>query len=304
MAQYKNIEKFLSKLNYKLTVSNETYYSVEEDKREVKFQCDNKHDMSYNFYSFRNLKASFAKKSNAIFCYECNRGLMNGDKFEEYKKQVYDSSRHVLVSYDTKTREAKYICGRCGNRTSTCLTNLLKSMGGCGKCETVPYRNTYNEVKQICDEQKIKLQWTEPEYKTTYQNNKQLIPFTCICGRSHSACLADIKSGKKCQDCKKEKYKSTCIEKYGCENAFQNPEIKKKIKDTFREKYGVDHPLQNPQIFYKNRKSMYGKKEFVFPSGRKEIVMGYEPLTLNFLLKNKNYLVNRPLHKKDYNHYS
>jgi hypothetical protein len=303
MTQYNRIKTFLLPLGYTITVSEETYYSNPEKDRQVQFQCNNNHNIDYDLNAYRTAKLKFIKKlktdPSLVFCSECTRLSANNVRFGQYKEQVYNSSRHILLSYDTKTREANYQCGRCGKPSKTCLTNLLKSKGGCGKCETIPYRNTYTDVKQLCDEQKIKLQWTEEEYKANYKNNKQSIPFICVCGKSHSECLSDIRKGKKCQTCKVEKYKNTCLEKYGCENAFQDPEIKKKIKETFRVKYGVDHPLQNPDIFYKNRKSMFGKKEFTFPSGRKELVMGYEPLTLDFLLKNKNYLINRAIKEEE-----
>ena len=45
-----------------------------------------------------------------------------------------------------------------------------------------------------------------------------------------------------------KKAKQTNLEKYGCENPFQNEEIKNKIKETNIEKYGVPVPTQNPDI--------------------------------------------------------
>ena len=54
-----------------------------------------------------------------------------------------------------------------------------------------------------------------------------------------------------------EKYKDTCIEKYGVEHYSQTPDFKIKIKETTFKNYGVYNPSQSPQIFerginYKN----------------------------------------------------
>ena len=46
----------------------------------------------------------------------------------------------------------------------------------------------------------------------------------------------------------KEKSKKTFLEKYGCEYATQNKEIKEKSKKTNLEKYGCENPFQNKEI--------------------------------------------------------
>ena len=49
----------------------------------------------------------------------------------------------------------------------------------------------------------------------------------------------------------------TNIKKYGCENVFQNEEIKDKIKQTNLERYGVEHPAQNENIHTKQQKTAF-----------------------------------------------
>ena len=51
----------------------------------------------------------------------------------------------------------------------------------------------------------------------------------------------------------REKYKQTCLEKYGVENPFQVESIKNKIKETIFEKYNVSYPSQSSQIQNKRR---------------------------------------------------
>ncbi len=52
-----------------------------------------------------------------------------------------------------------------------------------------------------------------------------------------------------------EKYKKTCLEKYGVDNAFKSEEIKNKIKETNIEKYGVEHVLKSEIIKDKMKKT-------------------------------------------------
>ena len=47
--------------------------------------------------------------------------------------------------------------------------------------------------------------------------------------------------------------KSTTLERYGCEHALQNEDIKKQIKNTNLEKYGTEYGLQNEEVKEKGR---------------------------------------------------
>jgi len=83
----------------------------------------------------------------------------------------------------------------------------------------------------------------------------------------------------------KEKSQSTNIKKYGFSNPFQNEDIKEKIKETNREKYGCASAMQNVEIFEKQQKSCFKRKEYIFPSGRIDLVQGYEPQALDILIQ-------------------
>ena len=83
----------------------------------------------------------------------------------------------------------------------------------------------------------------------------------------------------------KEKIKKTNLKKYGVKNSFQSQEVKDKIKTTCLEKYGVEHPQQNPEIAERTSKTSYSRKDYTFPSGKIISVQGYEPYALNELVK-------------------
>jgi len=73
----------------------------------------------------------------------------------------------------------------------------------------------------------------------------------------------------------REKCRKTCLEKYNCENVFQNNKIKEKIKKTNLIKYGVEHPLQNDDIKLKMSNTnydRYGEKTFTSTEIGKQVV--------------------------------
>lgn len=87
-----------------------------------------------------------------------------------------------------------------------------------------------------------------------------------------------------------EKIRQSNQKNYGYDYVFQIPEIKEKIEEKCILKYGTKYPMQNAEIAAKQLYSCFGKrKEYIFPSGRKENVQGYEPLALNILLKRDNF---------------
>ena len=72
----------------------------------------------------------------------------------------------------------------------------------------------------------------------------------------------DIQLGYKntCSNkCAKLLYQKSCIEKYGCKNAFQSEEVKEKIRKSNLERYGVEHALQSNIIKDKVKKTCMKK---------------------------------------------
>ena len=83
----------------------------------------------------------------------------------------------------------------------------------------------------------------------------------------------------------KTKRKATNLERYGHEHPIQCEDVKTKRKATNLERFGHEHPMQNAEVFEKNKSSCYKKKEYVFPSGRVDLVQGHEPKALDILIK-------------------
>lgn len=86
----------------------------------------------------------------------------------------------------------------------------------------------------------------------------------------------------------KEKIKTTNLERYGYDCGFKNPIIQEKIKTTNIERYGYEHVMKNKEIAEKALKNSFQSKEYIYPSGRIDLVQGYEPFGLDDLLNIEN----------------
>lgn len=81
-----------------------------------------------------------------------------------------------------------------------------------------------------------------------------------------------------------QKMKATNLEKYGVESALNKPGSFEKMKATNLSKYGFEYSWQRDDVYDKIQSSRFKLKEFVFPSGRIEMVQGYETFGLQYLL--------------------
>ena len=95
----------------------------------------------------------------------------------------------------------------------------------------------------------------------------------------------------------KEVRKNTNLISVGCENYFQNEEIKNKIKQTNLQKYGVEYICQNQEIKEKIRKTCLKKYGVEHPSYDKNIQNKITQTNIikygvEHLMKDPNYLEN------------
>lgn len=107
------------------------------------------------------------------------------------------------------------------------------------------------------------------DYSDIKITSKTLIEGTCThenCNENYSKTLgAMYLYSVYCKKCtkleKREKYKKTCLVKFGYENATQNKQIKENTKNTNLKKYGVTNVFQNLNIQQKQKdtcKERYG----------------------------------------------
>ena len=84
-----------------------------------------------------------------------------------------------------------------------------------------------------------------------------------------------LKPNGYCSECSKnvgkEKYKKTCLEKYGVEYSTQSKDVQNKMKKTLLEKYGVEHISHSKEIKEKTKKTCLEKYGVDVPSKCKQI---------------------------------
>lgn len=83
----------------------------------------------------------------------------------------------------------------------------------------------------------------------SYGCHRKIIVICDYCGKEYSVdYCAHIRSvnnhGDCCKKCQPQKFKSICIERYGCENVFQTEWVKEKSKQTCLDKYGHERACQ------------------------------------------------------------
>lgn len=82
-----------------------------------------------------------------------------------------------------------------------------------------------------------------------------------------------------------EKIQATHTENHGAPFPLQSESIKEKMKANSQARFGTDHPCQNPDELKRRLKLMFRTKDYTFPSGRVDTVMGYEGMCITELLE-------------------
>ena len=287
--KYNNYKKFLEENNYILITSLEEFLD-KQNNGNIEYKCIEGHNTIIKHTSFGNKKSNIEPK---FLCTDCK---LNNDREVEYdkvKKELFKTSGHKLKEYTDK-KNISYNCGNCDNLVEhTTFSNAIKNKK-CKSCFNKENKNTYEHVMKILEQHEITLRWSnEKEFNKNYTDNKQLLPLICRCGSEFEMKLSDIKRGRCCGNCKKDRTNSTNIEKYGAENVFASDIIKEKIKETNLQRHGVEYPQQNKEINKKTQETCKEKYGVSFAFTQDWVFQKIRDTHF------KNYGVNFPLQSKD-----
>lgn len=116
-------------------------------------------------------------------------------------------------------------------------------------------------VRVILDRDKIEISDDQLRGKI---NRDTRFKFLCACGKETEQALRNMfESGARCKICIKiqahEKYKLTCLEKFGTESSLGNSAVREKSKATMIERYGVSHPSQSAELHKRLENQMIHK---------------------------------------------
>jgi len=253
---YNNITKYLTDINYSIVQTIEEYISTRIDRNsEFTIRCPLNHDTNMSLPVFNNNKFSIKNGKRKQMCSICNSNNHTENNLEIYREQIMKNTGHELLTLD-KDRKITYRCGTCSNINSSFLQCLIKTTTTeyCSNCfNEYNTKYSFEEVQKNVNENNMTLVSTE------YKSNNQKLDLICKCGEPYQSTLKEIRRGKNCQNCKKEKYKLTCQERYGVDNTFQSSEIKEKILQSNIQNNGVNYPQQNPTIRKKTEDNLYAK---------------------------------------------
>ena len=126
----------------------------------------------------------------------------NPSRSEKYFK-IEEEFGISILSFEVKSRKVTYRCGNC-QEVITCDENsvLRKKSSGCGKCSNSLNKITFSDIVSIFKEYGMRVLWSKEEFQTKYVNKDTPISYICTCGGVGSTRVADIKSGRKCGNCK------------------------------------------------------------------------------------------------------
>jgi hypothetical protein len=268
--QYDNIKQYLNNNGFELLTSTETYVNDKNKNKYKKFtfRCNNNHTSEIAITSFNNKKSKITHIEE--LCSECVRLKNNEIKLKDLQSKILHNN-HIILSYENN-KNITYKCGNCNNINNTTSVNLLRptSTKFCNKCQNDKNKLLYKDIKVRVEKMGMKLLLIE----TDYENNKQLLPIVCVCGKEYQLKLHDIERGRQCIFCKNGKNEQICREIFEklTNKKFTNsrPKWLKGLElDGFNEELkiaweynGKQHYLYVPEFFHKNGiEEFYGQQE-------------------------------------------
>ena len=210
-------------------------------------------------------------------CKDCHEKDRLADRDSKYRS-ILEAKGHKLetLTGDTIT----YTC-KCGNLAKTNARNVKKLIS-CIKCSNKVRGNFkgFDYAKEAFWKEGIELQEQE------YTGNKTKLSYTCpLCEKEAHVSLSELRRGRRCEHCAKDRAAETNLKKYGARNPFQSEVCKAKMVETCMAKHGVRHHFHVPEILKKQRASMGKMKTYTFPSGRQEEHQGWENRHIDRLLQ-------------------
>ena len=133
----------------------------------------------------------------------------------------------------------------------------------------MPIKYTFQLLQDYCAENKITLL---KDYSKEKIKGKIKIEGRCVeigCENTFEKSFTSLLQYENfyCKSCSKkyvyDKFKKTCLERYGVENILQSQSHREKIQNTNLKKYGVKYPLQNKEVIAKVQTTCMQKYGFI-----------------------------------------
>lgn len=238
---------------------------------------------------------------------------MSSEKVREQVKQTTFDNHGVYFSSQNKDVQKKMKEGQLKNKGIDHFEFSDKSLFQMTKDQNIVLLDdNYNEINEDnCDyyenitrNDSIYYKCVHPECsKDSCKNYRQLKEVSGAYCEEHTKITQFNKRVETCMDtygykspsqCPyvKAKQEATMIKLHGVTHIMKIPEICQqaqiKKEQTNLERYNVKHAMQCSEIAEKASKNARKVKPYIFPSGRIDMVQGYEPQELDYLLNVEN----------------
>ena len=245
--QFENIKEYLQENSFRITCSLEEFL----ENKIIVFACPSNHISKIKNTSFINKKSKY-KYTPRFLCDDCTQDQEEKNRFEDFRNKILEKNGHILLKIE-KGRKIIYKCKNCNSENQTFLTNILKNLGNCPNCQNEKFKNSTEKIKQVAEEKKQEF---------IYYKNCKEVELKCPKNHIYKTTFHFMKIGRECPICRPER-----------------------AKETSMQKYGVSNPMKCPEIFKRHQEQSFKSKEFIFPSGKKVYVQGYERECIKKLLE-------------------
>jgi hypothetical protein len=262
---YNNIVDIFNKNECKLLTTFKDFTNKIDKNLQFECKCGNiEKNIDFKWYN-RSVYKSCKK------CKLANNPRRN-EEFNNMVKYFQKYGCNLLIEkkdYVNQQTKLTYQC-KCNKivENETYQLYYLSTYKCCIDCRDKVINHRYHpfeKLQQKFIKENIELLTKKDDYKGVNCNK---LSYKCKCGvilTNMSYQSFKLSKYKQCKECVKNLIKKTCLEKYGYER-----------------------PMQNSYILNKSIKNQYNLKEFIYASGNKIKIQGYEDLALQILTEN-NY---------------
>lgn len=278
---YRTATELFESADCKLLITEDKFVEISEGKRldrislDWECKCGRKQKSSIGcFKQYKRCRACGIQMSKGNITYDTFKDVLEkeGWKLIDPKEKYLNTKTLMVVETDN------------GELVTTSYNRF--SQGHRSKSAAIDaQRHTQTFVEEKFKERGFSL-------KDEYTNKSTPLLYTCKCGKNAYISYENlIKNKVGCMACanrekhlnpavEKEELKKKMLEKFGNEYYINSDVHKGKMK----EKYGVEFAMKNPEVLAKSQKNSFRTKPYIFPSGKKVDVQGYEPLCIDYLL--------------------
>ena len=194
--------------------------------------------------------------------------------FLVYKEYLAEKGYTLLTTEKEYTGCVKKNAAICPNgHNCKVIKSKLDRGGACKQCRLEARRTPFDDFKEFVESKGYTLLIKKEDYIGSNGVNPAICPRDHDCNVTKFG-LDDGTCCKKCGDIQrnetnlknfggapmkseevKQKYRETCMKKFGEEHPSRNPEVREKTRQTCMKNFGEEHPSRNPEVREKTRQT-------------------------------------------------